>query len=78
MMTKETFKTLLGACLLMVIFSALLNGLLLNLLLHSSHLIQVEQLSAKLFDLVVILVLSLIVLKCVVSPSATMSDTIIK
>jgi hypothetical protein len=77
-MTKETLTNLIFACLLMVISGALLNGLLINLLLHSSHLILVEQLSMQLLDLVLFLIVSLIVLRCISTPTTTLSDTIIK
>lgn len=61
-MSKAQLKSVVIASLWMVIFGALLNGVLINLLLQSSHLILVEQLSNQLLDFVLLLVLSLAVL----------------
>lgn len=61
-MNRDTLKTLLIACLTMVLVSTLVNGLLINLLLLPSHQILVQQLSAGLAEFGLLLVLSLAVL----------------
>lgn len=58
-MTLDNLKNLTVACLLMVLFGAMVNGVLINLLLLPSHLILVEQLSTKLMDLILFLMASL-------------------